>query len=234
MKKLTQDEFIDKAKLIHGDKYDYSLVDYVKSKTKVKIICPIHGIFEQRPNDHLCNYGCVECGRDLNKFKTRKNTDEFILQASNIHINLYDYSQVNYINAFTKVKIICPIHGEFTQLPNSHLNGSGCSICKNSRGERLIQQLLVENNIKFIPQKTFNNCRGKRNLLPFDFYLPDYNTCIEYDGEQHFTGWNHNKDYLKLSQERDAIKTDYCNTNNISLIRIRYDEDIKQRVLKLL
>lgn len=138
MKRLTREEFIKKAKAIHRDFYDYSLVVYVNSYTKVKIICPIHGIFEQIPNGHLERKGCLYCS---NNFKS--NTEEFIKKAKAIHGDKYDYSEVDYQSNKVKVKIICQKCGHiFWQIPNSHLLGKGCPYCKgqNKNTEIFIQE----------------------------------------------------------------------------------------------
>ena len=128
MRKLTTEEFIEKAKDIHGDKYDYSLVDYISAKTKVKIVCPEHGVFYQTASDHLCKKGCPKCGG------TKKITqEEFVQRAKEIHGNKYDYSLVNYKNNKTKVKIICPEHEIFEQMPADHLRGVGCPFCKGGK-----------------------------------------------------------------------------------------------------
>jgi len=125
--KLTTDKFIEKARNIHGDKYDYSKVKYINNRTKVCIICPEHGEFWQTPSSHISlkrHRGCPKCGG------TRKLTrEEFILKARQIHGWKYDYSKVEYINLKTKVCIICPKHGEFWQTPSSHLSGEGCNLC---------------------------------------------------------------------------------------------------------
>ena len=132
--KKTTKEFIENAKLIHGDKYDYSLVNYVNSKTKVKIICPIHGEFEQIPNNHLKGAKCFKCKIDKLTTLNKISVDEFIDKAKLIHGDKYDYSLVEYVTTYTKVKIICPIHGEFEQSPNSHLRGSNCHECAKITG----------------------------------------------------------------------------------------------------
>jgi len=226
-KKLKIDEFIQKSMVTHGDKYDYSLVNYKDSKTKVKIICKKHGVFEQKPNEHLNGKGCARC---FNTFKL--TTTEFIIKSKEIHENKYNYSLVNYVNSKTKVKIICSIHGIFEQIPNCHTaQKQGCPICKESKGERIIRQFLLKNNIIFITQKTFSKCLSDKNKkLKFDFYSIDYNMCIEYDGIQHFESveyWGGEKDFIKR-QMYDQIKNEYCLKNNIRLIRIRYDENIEE------
>ena len=96
--KSTTEEFIEKAKKIHGDKYDYSKVKYINNHIKVEIKCKEHGIFFQRPNGHLRGSECIKCG--LNKISNikRSNREEFIEKAIKVHGNKYDYSKVNYIN----------------------------------------------------------------------------------------------------------------------------------------
>ncbi len=222
----TNEEFIKKAKLTHGNKYDYSLVLIKRNKDKVKIICPIHGIFEQIVNNHLNGNGCSICNGGV-----KLTNEEFIKKAKLIHGNKYDYKLTKIDLVKNKIKIICSIHGEFEQIANNHLNGSGCSICNASRNENKIRNILIENNIKFIPQKRFKDCRDKKTL-PFDFYLPDYNTCIEYDGEQHFialTNWG-GKIRLLDTRKKDEIKTSYCFSNNINLIRITYMDNVNEKM----
>ena len=132
-KKLTTEEFIEKAREVHGDKYDYSKVEYVNTHVKVCIICPKHGEFWQTPHDHLKSE-CKECYNEKRGDLSRSNAEEFIKKAKLIHGDKYDYSKVNYLNNRTNVIIICPIHGEFTQTPNTHLNGSGCYQCNKHNG----------------------------------------------------------------------------------------------------
>jgi len=117
--------FIEKSKVIHNDKFDYSLVEYVNSHSKVKIICPVHGEFTQTPHSHLSGRDCLKC----KYLSFTSNTEDFISKAKLVHNDKYDYSLVNYINSRTKVNFICPVHGEFEQLPHSHLVGCGCSKC---------------------------------------------------------------------------------------------------------
>ncbi len=126
-KKLTQEDFIKKVRLKHGDKYDYSDTIYINANTKIKIICNEHGIFEQRAFSHLTK-GCIKC-----HFNNKKsNTEDFIEKSINIHGDKYGYSLVKYKSVTTKVKIICKVHGEFLQTPNNHLNKQGCYKCKNN------------------------------------------------------------------------------------------------------
>ena len=126
---LTLDDFIKKAIEIHGDKYDYSKVEYKNTETKVCIICPEHGEFWQKPNNHLHGQGCPKCGREKSQKNRSFIRQDFINICNNVHHNFYDYSKVDYVNNMSKVCIICPEHGEFWQRASSHLHGQGCPLC---------------------------------------------------------------------------------------------------------
>lgn len=122
--KSTTEEFGAASRLIHGDKFDYSLVDYSNRHTKVKIVCPEHGIFEQRPQAHLRGHSCAACAGML-----RGNTDSFVEKVRIVHGDEYDYSRTNYVGANQLVEIICRSHGVFMQTPAAHLNGARCFEC---------------------------------------------------------------------------------------------------------
>ena len=213
--KKNTNTFISEAINKHHNKYDYSLVNYKSIHGKVDIICDKHGVFKQTPSHHLNGSGCPKCGNDV------ISKEDFIIKAKLIHSDFYEYSKVNFISTKKKVKILCPVHGEFEQTPYHHYNGSGCSMCRESKGEREIRKYLIDNGISFLPQHRFPDCKDKRSL-PFDFYLPEHNTCIEFDGEQHFKVkelWG-GKAGLLDRQNKDSIKTEYCKNNNIKLIRV--------------
>ncbi len=125
MKRKTNTKFIEECKQIHGDKYDYSKVNYVNARTKVCIICPVHGEFWQLPSLHIGQKcGCPLCNGTFKKTKTM-----FVEEARKVHGDKYDYSKVNYVNNSIKVCIICPEHGEFWQTASGHLRGRGCPKC---------------------------------------------------------------------------------------------------------
>ena len=162
--KITTSQFIEKARQIHGDKYDYSLVDYINSNTNIKIICPEHGVFKQLPSVHLSGSGCKKCAIKVNSNKQRKDKSFFIEKARKIHGGKYDYSLVDYVNTMTKVKIICPKHGVFEQAPNSHLNNHGCKKC----GIELKSKKRKDNKINFI--KKARQIHGDK----YDYSLVEY------------------------------------------------------------
>lgn len=121
--------FINKANKIHNNKYDYSLVNFINMNTKVRIICLEHGEFEQNPNSHLHKCGCKKCGQNVTNSSRKFTKDDFINKANLIHNFKYNYSKLQYTTSNKKVLIICPIHGEFKQVSNSHLQGYGCPKC---------------------------------------------------------------------------------------------------------
>ena len=132
-KQLTTETFIEKARAVHGDRYDYSQVEYVSNKKPVTIICPDHGPFEQAPADHLSKRGCLVCGKLATRIALRLTTEEFVEKAIAVHGDRYDYSQVDYVNAHTKVTINCPDHSSFPQEPSNHLSGQGCPECGGNK-----------------------------------------------------------------------------------------------------
>lgn len=214
------EKFLEKSKKIHGEKYLYTEVEYHNVNTPVTIKCPKHGNFSQRPFNHLQGCGCPRCGVE----SIASDTIEFIERIIGVHGNRYNYDKVNYTGALNKVTITCPLHGDFLQTPNDHLKGTGCPDCRESKGEKHIAELLTNKNITFIRQKTFEDCKGKSRKLLFDFYLPQYNILIEYDGRQHFEAFDFfgGDEALQRVKLHDKIKNEYADKNNIKLIRIKY------------
>jgi len=283
---FTTEQFIEKAKNVHGNKYKYDNVKYMGSNTPIRITCPVHGDFEQLPRIHLSNIGCMRCYRDNERYINMK---KFITASKKVHGSMYDYSKVNYINSKIPVTIICPIHGEFKQTPNSHirgnclkcaiikntlstdqfiekarkihgnkydynktmytlsknivvitcpkhgdfeqtatshLTGNGCSQCSISKGEEKILKYLKKHNISHIREYKIPGYNYR-----YDFYLPELNILIEYDGIQHFKprSFFGGKDEFKKTRKRDKEKNTLATFNNIHLIRIPY---IKYNILE--
>ena len=126
--KLTTEDFIVRAIKVHGNLYDYSLVNYVNYDTNVRIICNEHGEFYQEVSNHLQGKGCRKCAFNIISNKFTSNTTEFVKKAMVIHEGFFNYNKSVYIDAKTKIEIICPTHGSFWQKPNGHLNGNGCPL----------------------------------------------------------------------------------------------------------
>ena len=222
----TTEDIIEDFRKIHGDKYDYSKVDYKKWNIKVCIICPEHGEFYMRPNHHLKGIGCPKCSD-----KYHMSTDEYIEKANRIHSHKYDYSETVYINNKSNVYIICPKHGGFWQNAKHHLKGSGCPLCCQSHLERDTEKFLVEKEIKYEREKRFE-WLGRQRL---DFYLPEYNSAIECQGIQHFKpvsfGGNLDANELfKQIRRNDERKKLLCLQNGIKLFYANFDEDIVNKL----
>jgi rubrerythrin len=161
---MTTNEFINKAKAIHCDKYDYTDTIYKGSKIKVKIICPIHGAFTQKPNNHLMGQGCPLCGRNETTQKIKLTQKEIIKRFTKTHGEKYDYSQVKYVDRDEKVVIICPIHGSFKQTPHNHYSGQGCPKCA------IEQRMLKQTNTKEIFIEKAQAVHGNK----YDYFQVEY------------------------------------------------------------
>lgn len=296
---MSIDEFLQKAKCVHGDSYDYSCTEYISSKKKVSIRCKACDlIFYQTPNWHLFGGGCPKCGRDRSRIALSDDFDSFLTKARARHGDLYDYSHVLYKNSRTKINIYCKrcnlyfemipanhirgwkcpkcsveirakkrsmgksefirrafaVHGDnysyqevdyknnrtkikiyckqcktyFYQEAERHLLGGCCPVCvessRMSLGEIAVERALSTLGIEYETQKTFDTCK-RVGLLRFDFFLPKFNTCIEYQGFQHFSPveqWGGVEKFL-VRTECDLIKREWCQSNKVRLIEIRYD-----------
>lgn len=250
----TKDQFVSESLLVHGDKYDYSKTVYVSDAKKVTITCPIHGDFEQRPNDHIKGHGCRKCTNKpledwINSFKgvhgerysydkvpyvlartpitvtcpdhgdfsilpsnhingsgcpkcfivhNKGTAESFIDKANSVHSNYYSYENVEYINSITHVSITCPEHGDFKQVPGSHLFGHGCPKCfgKISKPELEIVEYIKSLGIsedKILMSFSPEFMIGKQQL---DIYIPDYKFAIEFNGSRwHSENWGKPNSY---------------------------------------
>lgn len=225
----TNEEIISQFIKIHGNRYDYSKVEYKGAVTKVCIICHKHGEFWQKPCYHLSGNGCPHC-RSL-----RMNTDIFIEKAKQIHGDKYDYSEVEYNGCRKYVKIKCKKHGIFEQMPYKHLQGRGCPYCNESHLENKVKIFLEKNSINYIYQCNKNIFKWLDGQS-LDFYLPDYNIAIECQGVQHFKpieyfGGNDKFEYIKkLDEKKKAL----CEQNKIKLVYFHYEENDINNLLKII
>lgn len=182
------------------------------------------------PGDALAGKGCVVCAGNI-----RKTTEQYKEELKKINPSIVVLD--DYINAQTHIKHVCLIDGcIWSSKPNNILHGFGCPRCHESSGERQVRQWLERHCIDYNFQKPFDDCKDI-NCLPFDFYLPQYNICIEYDGEQHFEPVDFGGEgpiialqKFKIIQRHDAIKNKYCEENNIPLLRIPYFKNIEEEL----
>lgn len=228
---LTQDIFIERCKK-YFPSYDYSQVIYTGQYNKVIVTCDKHNYtWEVGAKDLMNGHGCPLCGIENSQEKQSLGLEEFLRRAKEIHGDRYDYSKVEYVNFATKVCIICHEHGEFWQRPSNHIGQrqSGCPKCHTQpKGETAIEKYLINKNIEFIQQYQIPYIENAKGTTGIDFYLPDYNTFIEFNGQQHYTPVEHFGGKIKFEKQvnRDNYVRNYCCNNNIKLIEIRYDEDI--------
>ena len=227
MRKKTTEQFIEDAKLIHGERYDYSEVDYKNNRSIIKIKCSEHGVFEQQAKSHLKGRGCIICSG-----KNQKITETFIEEANLVHKGIYDYSDVDYKTNSEPVLIKCKTHGMFPQTPKLHLNGCGCPRCKNKKEGRLA---IILNEMTIIHRQY--KIENKR----YDFYLPDYNILIERDGEQHYRGTDFGgtdkNENLIFQQNNDQYKTNLAKSKGHKICRIPYwlkEEDERKEIQNIL
>ena len=212
-------EFVTRAKLVHGNKYDYSKVNYSTTNEKVSIICSTHGEFKQTPYGHLSGLGCKKCGYKITADSTKISLSEFIERAVSVHNNAYDYSLVRYDTTKDKIKIRCNKHGVFEQECDSHLQGHGCPACgsQTSKGENEICELLESLNIPY-------HRRDRSLIKPFelDIVIPSHNLAIEFNG----LIW-HSELYGK-DKTYHINKTKLCNDAGYRLIHI-WEDDWRDR-----
>ena len=206
---------------------------YVNARIPIEHYCMQHDVFwNALPYNVLLGCGCPKCGLEKSGAANRKSHEEYVKEVEIENPNIEVIGQ--YQNAIMPILHRCKIDGcEWMAIPNNILSKSGCPQCNESHGERQIRKWLDNCSIDYVPQKTFDDCKNKKTL-PFDFYLPTYNLCIEYDGEQHFRPVEHfgGEKGFQQRKQNDLIKTSYCKDNNIHLLRIPYFKDVKEELEK--
>lgn len=220
------------------EKYpDFEFGEYKGALEKIEFICPEHGIQHVRPNDMLNGHGCPDCGISRRN-DGRRLTLEIIKQRSlDYHGDVWDFSEAKEPNGeCDSIDVRCKICGRLNHKPVLRVMYGKCNFCDSSQGEQMLWIKLEELGVNFIPEYSFDDCRFI-NPLPFDFYLPDYNTVIEFQGGQHdsFTRFFHESiDDLKFQQMKDDIKRKYCIEKGIREIELRTFEEVKKLDLALL
>ena len=202
------EEFTRKAKLAHGNKNDYSKFVYINNYTKGCITCLVnkdHGEYWQTPNNHLHGKKCPKCKSEATSKRCKYTLEEFVKKANIIHNNKYGYKKFIYINSLTKGIITCDKHGDFGQSPGHHLQGKGCPVCCDSKGEIAIRNILLKHSIEYLQEYKIPL---QNNNYKYDFFLPDCNLFIEFHGGQHYFPIDHfgGEENFNKIQFRDKLK----------------------------
>lgn len=225
LRKNTQ-QLLNELIVASNNRYQFPNInsEYKNNKCKITAICPKHGEFKISINKLLQGQGCKKCAVETSANKKKLSEEELLQRFRKVHNEKYTYVDLSkvYKNIYSKIKIVCPIHGEFQQTVNDHLSGCGCPRCSESRLERDVANYLESSGVIFERQKTFH-WLGKQRL---DFYLPDYGVAIECQGKQHFKPVEYfgGENQFKLIQKRDLKKNTLCKENNVKLFYIVDDK----------
>lgn len=227
--KRTHEEYVKQVLLVNSN--IEVLEKYINNVTPILHRCKIHNVeWYAMHLNILRGHGCRQCGNEILSNDRSKSKEQYIEDLNKINTNIVVIG--DYINAHVPISHKCLIHDfEWEAKPNNILSGKGCPICKESIGEKQIRQCLNNNNIIYKPQYKFEDCYDIK-ALPFDFYLPDYNVCIEYDGEQHYKPIDYfgGQKSFERTVKHDKMKDDYCVNNNIKLFRIPYFKNVEEEL----
>lgn len=252
MRKLTTEEFIEKAKEVHGNTYDYIKTIYINSDSKVVICCKEHGEFEQKAANHLQGKGCIKCGITKSALAKVKTQIQFIEEVSRIHNNKYLYQDTKYTGIENKIIIICPVHGKFEIRAQNHMQGHGCQMCRN---DTVISKLRTKEKdvlLRFI--EVHNNKYDYSKVQHIDMTTPVTILCKEHGEFKQIpvahisgqgcpscakTGFDNNKPailyYLKITTDKGKVLYKIGITNRtvnerFSLTDLKKIEIIKQKL----
>ena len=225
----SHETYVEELKIINPNVI--AIERYIDMKTPILHKCLIHNVeWITSPSATLQGCGCPECRSEKISEKSLKTHEQYIEELKITNPSMVVLEQ--YINANTPILHKClKDENEWYISPSNALIGYGCPRCHESKGERQIRLWLDKHNISYEFQKKFEVCRDS-NLLPFDFYLPNYNMCIEYDGKQHFEPIEHfgGQEAFEITAKHDNIKNDYCKNNGISLLRIPYFKNVEEEL----
>lgn len=207
------------------------LEEYINIREPILHKCLLHNVtWKAYPYLILRGCGCRQCGNEKIGNKLRKTHEEYVEEVKLIDKNIVVIGQ--YIDSKTPILHKCLIDSyEWYAIPTNILCNHGCPKCNESIGEKTIRKYLDNNRITYLPQYTFDDCKDKK-VLPFDFYIPDLHIVIEYDGEQHYRPVEHfgGEESFATTVRHDTIKTQYCQDNNIKLLRIPYFKNIEEEL----
>lgn len=218
--------FRKKSEEQHGPTYGYERSVYRGAQEEVEITCGKHGSFFQIAASHWNGQGCPKCaGLNL-------SNEEYIALVDEVHEGKYLYTATTYMGGKYTITVTCPTHGDFQQKASTHRHGAGCPKCHQPKGERKVAAVLKKLNVQYVPQKTFEDCINPKTgrKLRFDFYLPEQDKTIEYDGESHFSPWRKYWDKEKAvvafqeAKYRDALKDEYFKGQENKFLRIHYKQ----------
>ena len=233
-KKKTAEQYV--KELAEANPNIVVLEEYVNAKTPILHKCKIDNHeWETIPDRVLRKAGCPMCANRTISQKLSKTHKQYVKEVSIYNPDIEVLGQ--YAVASTQILHKCKKDGhEWMIAPSNVLLGCGCPQCKESKGERIVRQWLELNKVIYKSQYKFPDCKDK-GALPFDFYLPEYNTCIEYDGGQHFfpvnfsgEGAEYTEQQFKTIQYHDKIKNQYCADNGITLLRIPYFKNVEEEL----
>ena len=240
---LVRQEYLYNAAKELCDKMGYILLtkkeDILNSESRVDYLCPKHGIRNAKVYSMLLGHGCLKCLHDDNIERQKHKTADVIELGNLLGITIVNPEE--YIDYYAiNLKCICNKCGDIYLTSYQLLSQEKCLICPKcskaeSHGETKVRLYLEKCGIDFVPQKRFDDCRTTVPL-PFDFYIPEFNTIVEYDGEGHYYpvdfGGHDGTDTFERTVQNDAIKNQYCKKHNIELIRIPYwDYDNIEKIL---
>lgn len=226
--RYTNEEFVGLLKGIYGNEYNYSKVNYTNRSCKITLICNRHGEFVKSATDLINKKtGCPHCNREKNAESYKLGKEKFIEKANNVFHNLYDYSNVVYVNNSTKVEIQCRKHGSFLCTPQNHLHGRGCPICKSESyvyEDRLYNFLKTFINEEDIIRQYRTSWLSNNKSL--DFFIPKYNLCVEHQGSQHYFLTRYkgdNEEKLEKRIQNDIEKYSECTVNGVKILYFTYE-----------
>lgn len=222
-KKLTQEMFLNIVPEAHKIEYDLSNTIYKTRQDYISVRCKEHGDFSIKADNFICGQGCPKCRYIKSANSKRGDIVEILEHFNRVHHNQFTYREIETFKSRqeTKIEITCPKHGIFIQPIDRHYNGHGCPKCSSSKGELAIIKILDEYGINYKHEYSFKDLKriGSTKPMRFDFYLQDYNLCIEFDGRHHFEEIE-GRENLADVQYRDKLKTQYCKDMGMGLLRL--------------